>query len=377
MPEDPVHVPFGHAGAWEPVRDKGFVANRDWSRAITHEARRQAAELAVAHTLAGITAAAVAAVPGAMCAGITRAWGRGQITGRASTHAVVGVLADLQTALRQGPGLAVPPGRLAVRIPDMEAERRWPEFSARAAELGVGSLLSLPLLVDDEAVGALTFYAAEPGAFSRDDEVIAGVFATRAAIALHGAVQHERPRRTRADLNRPLRDDGAASGIRRAPDRRSASVRLRPGSGSHPSTVELSGDIDAMAAPEVWKRLLTLPTETDVVVDLSGVGFLGSAGLTVLIELRQLLADAGAVLYLTGAPPVIRRVMALVGLRDAFPPPPSLGLTVHPEPKKIIAGLRAAFPAARRSRDAGAPAPKPHRPRWRQLVGREERGAQR
>jgi GAF domain-containing protein len=60
----------------------------------------------------------------------------------------------------------------------------WPVFRAAAAAHGVGSTLSVPLVVDGTAVGALNLYAARERAFSADDRAHAELFASQAAIVL-------------------------------------------------------------------------------------------------------------------------------------------------------------------------------------------------
>ena len=89
-----------------------------------------------------------------------------------------------QATLGQGPCLDALREQRTVTIPDTSNETRWPAFAMRAAELGVGSMLSLPLSVRQEGWGVLNLYARRPHAFTGDDETIGSVFAARAAIAL-------------------------------------------------------------------------------------------------------------------------------------------------------------------------------------------------
>ena len=56
-----------------------------------------------------------------------------------------------------------------VRVDDMTAEERWTPFPAQAAELGVRSSLSLPLVVEGRSRGALNLYATEPRVFGADE----------------------------------------------------------------------------------------------------------------------------------------------------------------------------------------------------------------
>lgn len=68
----------------------------------------------------------------------------------------------------------------------MAANDRWPKFDARAAELGVRSLLSFQLFVQSENLGALNIYGGEPGVFSADSTEIGLILAQHAAVAMVG-----------------------------------------------------------------------------------------------------------------------------------------------------------------------------------------------
>jgi GAF domain-containing protein len=76
-----------------------------------------------------------------------------------------------------------------VRVQDMATEDRWTPYPARAAELGVRSSLSVPLVVEGRKSGALNLYATEPGVFTADDEATAARWAGQAAGALAVALR--------------------------------------------------------------------------------------------------------------------------------------------------------------------------------------------
>jgi len=48
---------------------------------------------------------------------------------------------------------------------------RWPRFTAQAAELGLGSVLSAPIQFGGDAIGSLNPYARQHGTFRNDDAV--------------------------------------------------------------------------------------------------------------------------------------------------------------------------------------------------------------
>jgi len=88
---------------------------------------------------------------------------------------------------------------------------------------------------------------------------------------------------------------------------------------AHPAyvhVVRLRGEYDALTAPDLLRAIRDeLAARPDVVaVDLSGVTFLGVAGLDVLLTMRQLAAADGSVLELVGSPPpIVARLLGLVG----------------------------------------------------------------
>jgi len=156
-----------------------------------------ARELQVEHTsveatLQAITSGAVDEVPGAEHAGISLLIGRRQVQNRAATSPIAAAIDGLQTETGQGPCLQSFRNEVTVRIDDMATEPRWPLFASRAADLGVGSMLSFHLFVHAENLGALNLCAAEPGAFDRQSEETGLIFAAHAAIALIGARREER-----------------------------------------------------------------------------------------------------------------------------------------------------------------------------------------
>ncbi|MEZ5217886.1 MAG: STAS domain-containing protein [Ilumatobacteraceae bacterium] len=83
--------------------------------------------------------------------------------------------------------------------------------------------------------------------------------------------------------------------------------------------VSAVGEIDAHTAGQLSSALAGRAAE-DVVVDLSGVTFLDSSGLRVLLAERQDHADAGTSLFLRAPSGPVRRVLELSGLAAVFEP---------------------------------------------------------
>ncbi|BCJ47307.1 transcriptional regulator [Actinoplanes ianthinogenes] len=164
----------------------------DLAAAFSELARSLQSEQDERHTLEAITAAAVDTVPGARYAGLMVVEHRGDVDIRAVTDEVVRQIDQAQHDTGQGPGRQAIREQRIVRLPDTAADERWPEFCRRAAALGIRSLLSFPLYVADDTLGALNLYAPEPDAFGDESEHVGRLFAAHAAVALSGVRQQER-----------------------------------------------------------------------------------------------------------------------------------------------------------------------------------------
>jgi anti-anti-sigma factor len=77
--------------------------------------------------------------------------------------------------------------------------------------------------------------------------------------------------------------------------------------------VFVAGEIDMATAPQL-ESCLNDHADRDVTVDLSGVTFVDSTGLAVLVTARRVLGDAGHSLRTTGEQDKIRMVLETTGL---------------------------------------------------------------
>jgi anti-anti-sigma factor len=84
--------------------------------------------------------------------------------------------------------------------------------------------------------------------------------------------------------------------------------------------VSVGGEIDPDTAGELTEAALTAMREIgpSLVLDLSGVTFMDSTGLKVLLAVKQRAQLAGGRLVLTGATRSVRRVVSITGLDDTF-----------------------------------------------------------
>ena len=176
-----------HGAPAAPLHDLAQQLS-DLARDLEHESD-------VEGTLVAIVHAAVGTVPGAQHVSISAIKRRRQVHTLAATSDLSTAIDVAQYETGQGPCLDALYQQLTVRLPDMAAEQRWPEFSRRARELGAGSMLAVQLYVQADELGALNLLNEQPHAFEDEDaERVALLFATHAALAMAGAQAQEQLR---------------------------------------------------------------------------------------------------------------------------------------------------------------------------------------
>lgn len=181
-----------HGGKGQPSSSfTGDVPANDLARTLSDLARSLQDERGVDETLSGIVSAAVHTVPGARYAGVTVVRARRTVDTVAASDELVYKVDRAQYDSGQGPCLDAVWEQRTVRLTDIGEERRWPEFTRRAAHLGIRSMLSFQLYVTRDNLGALNLYADEPDAFTDESEYVGLLFAAHAAVALAGARQHQ------------------------------------------------------------------------------------------------------------------------------------------------------------------------------------------
>jgi anti-anti-sigma factor len=84
-----------------------------------------------------------------------------------------------------------------------------------------------------------------------------------------------------------------------------------------PNAGSLHGELDASGKGDLSDAFLACDTTADLLLDLSGLTFVDSTGLTALLQLRGRMAPGARVLLIhPGAN--VRRVLALTGLDQVF-----------------------------------------------------------
>jgi GAF domain-containing protein len=87
----------------------------------------------------------------------------------------------------EGPCLDALRERQVFAVESTREEGRWPAFRRAAAAHGILSTLALPMIVDDESVGAMNLYSRRERAFPDADREDAELFCGQAAIAVANA----------------------------------------------------------------------------------------------------------------------------------------------------------------------------------------------
>ena len=169
----------------------------------------------IATAVETVTALVRETLPGATGAGVTLVDSRGTRSVAASDDLVE--QADrLQYELDEGPCLDSWRDRVDLRVDDTTTETRWPRWSPAAAQAGVRSMLSSPLVAGPDCVGAIKVYSTEPAAFDARAAHVLALFARQAAVLLANVQTLTDARRTSQQLTEALQTRdviGQAKGI--------------------------------------------------------------------------------------------------------------------------------------------------------------------
>lgn len=84
-----------------------------------------------------------------------------------------------------------------------------------------------------------------------------------------------------------------------------------------PCLITVSGELDYHTGPQLRACLDDSPCQEGLVLDLSGITYCDSTGVSVLVHAHRRTEAAGAMLALAGAAPEVFRLLSLTGL-DRF-----------------------------------------------------------
>jgi GAF domain-containing protein len=150
-----------------------------------------------------VTSVAATATAGTLGAGVTVVDEHGKRS-RAASNAAVEEADALQYELDEGPCLTAWRTRELVRIDDTTTDGRWPRWNDAAGRLGVRSVLSAPLLVGAESIGAMKVYCERPTNYGVHDEHVMRLLAGQAAILLANSQSLQAARRLSRQLTEAL-----------------------------------------------------------------------------------------------------------------------------------------------------------------------------
>lgn len=90
--------------------------------------------------------------------------------------------------------------------------------------------------------------------------------------------------------------------------------------GSAPGTASLAGEIDFSVTPKVRGELMRLieAGSQEIVLDLSGLDYIDSSGLALLIEARKILLESGRALRIAAISSQVRKLFNLTQLGELF-----------------------------------------------------------
>lgn len=98
--------------------------------------------------------------------------------------------------------------------------------------------------------------------------------------------------------------------------------------------VAVNGEVDVYSAPALKDKIAELleAGQSTLIVDLSGVGFLDSTGLGVLVEARTAATEAGGALPLVCSQERILKLFTITGLDGVF--------SIHPSVDDAVAATQ-------------------------------------
>lgn len=110
----------------------------------------------------------------------------------------------IQYRVGEGPCISAAAERRTTGSGALGQDAAWPTFGPLAAESGVHSALSLPLIVDGRVLGALNVYAHVEHAFSDSARRVGERFAQSAAVAIYNARLFDQAEQRNARLQSAL-----------------------------------------------------------------------------------------------------------------------------------------------------------------------------
>src|SRR3954447_12618288 len=112
-----------------------------------------------------------------------------------------------QETWQKGPCIDAVSSAAPVAVPDIalgDASKRWPDYTVAAKTAGVQAVAGIPMLAEEEAIGAVNLYDTQPRNWSDDDLRVAAIFASIATGYLTHASAAQQQQRTAEQLQQAL-----------------------------------------------------------------------------------------------------------------------------------------------------------------------------
>lgn len=188
---------------WGSPPDRAESDEEDLQSSVAGVSRLVTDSLALEDLLTRVAEFAVRAIPGADGAGITL-MEQGHPDTIVANAPFVREVDAIQYGLREGPCISAASVSRTFRSGSLGGEPLWPRFGPRVGRLGVHSVLSLPLLLPHDVVGAINVYAHGKDAFDGHATELGELFAAPAAVAVHNAQVLAQARRVIGQLEAGL-----------------------------------------------------------------------------------------------------------------------------------------------------------------------------
>ncbi|MEU4681189.1 GAF and ANTAR domain-containing protein [Micromonospora sp. NPDC023737] len=146
------------------------------------------------------------AVAGVSFCGFT-ALRAGQPAGAAASDPRLAGLDDLRYG-PDSPSMDAIRRREMVLSENLGRERRWPDWTPRAVDLGVQGVISAPLDVDDQVLGAINLYAGATDALTTQHQLTAMLLAEHAGLLLAAVRDRARQIEVAGERDASLLDGG-------------------------------------------------------------------------------------------------------------------------------------------------------------------------
>jgi GAF domain-containing protein len=186
-----------------PTQDQALSPPVDLASALSQMAGLVLSRETVDTALELVTSLAATTTPGTLGAAVTVVDEHGKRS-RAASNTAAERADALQYQFDEGPCLTAWRTQEVVRIDDTTTDGRWPRWNDAASQLGVRSVLSTPLLMREESIGAMKVYCERPHNYGPHDEHVMRLLAAQAAILLANSQSLQEARRLSRQLTEAL-----------------------------------------------------------------------------------------------------------------------------------------------------------------------------